>query len=211
VDTDSAETRRRILLAARKAFSRSGYDATTVKQVAAESGLTAASVYYYFRFKYDLFAEVYRDMQRTILAEFRSAVDQEATLLGRLDALLDATADIQARDPLLADFVSMAPVEIRRHPEIRDAIRDEARALYRLIEGVVKEGAEDLKPNVDPVMVSDVIFALIAGLGQMATGATPKSKFKRTTEGMKLLLRNQFFDRPLPCSTRSAVARKSRR
>jgi AcrR family transcriptional regulator len=211
VDTDSAETRNRILLTARNAFTRSGYDATTIKGVAAESGLTAASVYYYFRFKYDLFVEVYRDIQHTILNEFRAAIDGEATLLGRLSALLDTIAARQARDPSLADFVSVAPIEIRRHPEIRDAVHEEARALFQIIEDIVEEGKDELKPNVDPTVVANVIFALVSGLGQVATGAAPKSNFKRTTEGMKQLLNDQLFDRKPHRSTRAASARKSSR
>jgi AcrR family transcriptional regulator len=174
-------------------FSTTGYDASTIKDIAAQSGLSAASVYYYFQFKHELFAEVYRDYQNWLLTEFRAAIDGSETLIGRLNALLDAVASTQAQDPSLADFVSVAPAEIRRHREIRDAVRDESRTIYRIVEEVVNDGRDELRPGVDASVVINVVVAIVSGLGQLAAGSTTKAHFQEATDGMKQLLNDKLF------------------
>jgi AcrR family transcriptional regulator len=150
-------------------------------------------VYYYFQYKHELFVEVYREYQKWLLTEFHSAIDGADTLVGRLNALLDAVASTQAQDPALADFVSVAPAEIRRHPEIRDAVREESRTIYRIVEEVVRQGEGELQPGVDAASVVRVVIALVSGLGQLAAGTTTKAHFQEATDGMKQLLNDQLF------------------
>ena len=55
---DAAATREAILLSARKAFSKSGYDGAGLREIAAGAGVTAMMVNRYFGTKEQLFAEV---------------------------------------------------------------------------------------------------------------------------------------------------------
>lgn len=54
---DSEATRARLLEAARKAFSDTGYERTTVRQIAAEAGVNPALINRYFGGKEQLFSE----------------------------------------------------------------------------------------------------------------------------------------------------------
>jgi AcrR family transcriptional regulator len=56
----AARTRRRITEAALALFTERGYDGTSLNDVAARAGITKANVYYYFRAKSDLVADVAR-------------------------------------------------------------------------------------------------------------------------------------------------------
>ena len=55
---DAEATREAILVSARKAFARSGYDGAGLREIAAEAGVTAMMVNRYFGSKQRLFAEV---------------------------------------------------------------------------------------------------------------------------------------------------------
>lgn len=69
----AADTRGRILLAARAAFGQSGYEATTIRKVAAAAGVDPALVHHYFGTKQQLFG-----------AAMQFPVDLEAVVPGLL-------------------------------------------------------------------------------------------------------------------------------
>jgi len=72
----SEETRKRILAAALRVFRRHGFDAATMRQVAAEAGVALGAAYYYFDSKDAIVMAFYAQAQ----AEMAPALD---TLLGR--------------------------------------------------------------------------------------------------------------------------------
>lgn len=61
---DAAATRHAILMSARKAFARTGYDGVGVREIAANAGVTAMLVNRYFGSKEKLFAEVAAETMR---------------------------------------------------------------------------------------------------------------------------------------------------
>lgn len=66
--TDRQEARReQILSGAARVFSRKGYHASTVDEIAKELGLTKASIYYYVRDKSDLLYQLYKRAMSALL------------------------------------------------------------------------------------------------------------------------------------------------
>ncbi|MCL5271288.1 MAG: TetR/AcrR family transcriptional regulator [bacterium] len=78
VKPNGHKARERIMQAAIELFSRQGYDATPVREIVREAGVTKPVLYYYFKNKDDLFQQVIADL-----------LDNFA---GRLQAICDATA-----------------------------------------------------------------------------------------------------------------------
>jgi len=74
-DTDSAETRQRILEVARGAFASGGYDSSTNRDLAAEVGIAAGALYYYYPSKLDLYLAVHEDVQRRVYGRFNEAAE----------------------------------------------------------------------------------------------------------------------------------------
>ena len=110
---NSADTRQAILEAARALFAERGYGAVTNKDVASAAGITTGALYHYVESKLDLYAEVDRDMQRTIYRRFQDAVVSSDTFLGKLTAVLEAAHQMGIEDPSLAGFVGQcAPIPV---------------------------------------------------------------------------------------------------
>ena len=80
---EAAETRRRVLRAARTVFARQGVARTSLEQVAAEAGVTRGAVYWHFRNKADLFYQMREEFS--------------LPLVDRLDLAL---ASVDGSDPL---------------------------------------------------------------------------------------------------------------
>ncbi|MET0309255.1 MAG: TetR family transcriptional regulator [Sphingomonas sp.] len=109
---DRLRTRGRILRSAQLAFARSGYAAASVRDIAADAGITAALVLRYFGSKEQLFAQA-------VAASFDLAEafsDVERAALGR--AFTDQLFSEQREGDLLA-MMLRAAVDPMTHPVVR--------------------------------------------------------------------------------------------
>ncbi len=141
---DSAETRQRILEAARRSFARRGYDATTNKDIADEVGITTGAIYHYFASKADLYVSVYEEVQGLVYDAFEKAIVDHVSFAQRLDAALDAAVLVNRHDSSIAGFVVGVPDERARHEELRERLTElqgRGRAFFkRIVEDAVRHG-----------------------------------------------------------------------
>ena len=75
---EAAETRATLLLAGRSVFTEKGFIDTTLEEVGARAGVTTGAVYHHFRDKRELFATVFRDLERELDAVGRAAARSSA-------------------------------------------------------------------------------------------------------------------------------------
>ena len=118
-DTDSAETRAKILAAARTCFARSGYDRTTNKEIAEEAHFSSGTIYHYFSSKPALFVAVANEVQRVFFSRYFETLPPDGSLVDCLVRLVDVMREVSADDPTVAAFMSIWAVEYGRHDEIR--------------------------------------------------------------------------------------------
>lgn len=86
--TKADAQRDRILRAATEIFSRRGYRATSMNEVAAEVGLRKPTLYHYFHSKEELLVRLYEDVLAESLALAREIVATSGTPIGALRELL---------------------------------------------------------------------------------------------------------------------------
>ena len=207
---NGVDTRRRIVVAARGCFGRYGYDKTINKDIAAAAGITQAAIYHYFPSKRDVFVAAYREMQETTFARFETVVATETTLVAKVKAMLDRAADMHASDRTLATFTSVAPIEIQRHPDLRKALGDEASKVYRFFQGVVEASRTDLRADVDPTSVVNLLVAVTAGFSQFGATARADRSHRDAIEALERLVDGTLFAHP-PAEARANPQPKRRR
>lgn len=164
----SAATRTRIQNAALDLFSRDGYQATTMRAIAAESGLSLGNAYYHFESKEDLVHELARrlvdDQLRAARPRLRSGNNLQDNIRVVLDAALDAVAPFRGFGPVLirsslgggaaADVSKAKEFALWRQavgaslPRPPAAIRDDLPELLWLVQrGVIIFWAYDSSPD----------------------------------------------------------------
>ena len=116
---DKEDRRKAILAAAAEVFAKSGYQRTTVDQIAAAAGVAKGSIYLYFQSKEDLFHALFEDIVReaSVPAENDGSIAGPRGLEGVRRALLDVVAAIDRDDsviPLTLEFWSVCGVEETR-------------------------------------------------------------------------------------------------
>ena len=94
--TKGEQTRRVIAEAAMRLFRENGYEATTMRAIAAEAGVATGNAYYYFDSKEELIQEYYARNQADHAAACRAVLDGETRLGPRIRGVLRALIDVQA-------------------------------------------------------------------------------------------------------------------
>ena len=123
-EADSAATKRRILDVARAAFASGGYDSSTNRDLAAQVGITAGALYYYYPSKLDLYLAVHEDVQQRVYGRFNEAVDGARRFLDAFDSVLDVAHQLNEADPTIAAFIGVTRADMRRHAEISASLAD---------------------------------------------------------------------------------------
>ncbi len=90
------QTRSAIVAAALRLFRESGYDATTMRAVATEAGVSTGNAYYYFASKEELLREFYARSQAEHAAASRAVLAAETEFAARLRGTLRALIDVLA-------------------------------------------------------------------------------------------------------------------
>jgi AcrR family transcriptional regulator len=171
-DTTSDETRARVLLAARNCFSEYGYSKTTNKDIAEAAGITTGAIYHYFDSKQSLFAAVTAEVNAVVLDEFERAAAEQDSLVDRLHALLDAASRLHNDDRSLARFSATFPIELNRHPELREHLKEadvgRSRRFYRRLADEASARGE-LPDDMTPADIANMITAVTVGLAYFGT------------------------------------------
>lgn len=113
------KSRARIHAAARELFRERGFDATTLRAIAARAGMGTSSIYRHIRSKEELLVEQLGDLQEEAWQRFRKGEDRVAPARERMRHFLDAEHALLAKDPDLTTIALRATT----HPEARVARR----------------------------------------------------------------------------------------
>jgi len=189
--TDSKDTKKQILDAARTCFAAAGYNATSNKDIALQAGITPGSIYHHFDNKADLFLSVHRDLQQAVVSQCRAAIEGRETFIEAAMSLLDAVADIQLNIPSYSKFNAVVRTEASRNPDIEVAREDqEWRAFY---DGLAKLGVQTGEVDADNERAVRTIFAtLILGLTHHSAEASRKAH-EEAIRGVKMLLQGTLI------------------
>ena len=107
------QTRAKVLAAARHLFSEAGYEGATIRDIAAEAGMSTGAVFANFADKSDLFREIMIADMESLVEAMRDGVSRgrgvDDTLL-KLYALYKqaTTGDVNTKRPGAMDFVGRA-------------------------------------------------------------------------------------------------------
>ena len=165
--SEEHRTRRReeILDAARRCFSRYGYEGATVARLEAETGLSRGAIFNYFERKEDIFvALVERDSER--IGEIWVEEGYEAALRTLL-----------AEDPDWLGVYLETGRRLRTDPEFRERRFQAGRDAGRQIEGRIAREREEgtLRDDVSVETLTTFMALVMDGLAtRAAAGVTPK-------------------------------------
>ncbi len=159
------DTRRRLLDIARGVFAERGYDAATNKEIADIALMTTAALYYHFPSKRDLYLSVHEDAREQVYTRFEEVLDPDGTFAEQLLAVFYATHELNEEDPTLAQFLASARTDMKRRPDLTEALSERISFRQDFFDKIVEVGVRtgEIKPaHRDHVSV--FIIAMITGM-----------------------------------------------
>ena len=131
------QTRAAIVDAALVLFRERGYDATTMRDIAARAGVSTGNAYYYFASKEELVQEYYAIAQGEHLAASAAVLAAEtdlgARLRGTVRALIDVSAPYHSFAATFYKYAAEPSSPLSPFSKESSPSRDAALALYRQV------------------------------------------------------------------------------
>jgi AcrR family transcriptional regulator len=146
-----SDRRRRILHAARHRFAASGFESTTVRQIADDVGLLAGSLYYHFANKEEMLTETVRDVVYRLRDGAEEIHQRDADPETRLVALIFFDVEERTTDQEVHAILHQERGYFRRNPDlhyIATARRQHYLVWRTLLEQGIAEGYFSADINV---------------------------------------------------------------
>lgn len=174
VNKNSDETRQAILDVALISFANNGYRATSTRDIADRAGVTAGSIYHYFKNKHTLFLEIYNQVHESSIAAARELLQQSDQLTAGWADLAERFFDHHEQNVNIAKFNAVARHEAIRDPSIAEALYDnEWKALFQTVaDKAVKNG--EIAAKKAQVLAS-VLWTIMQGVSLHAAEASAKN------------------------------------
>jgi len=161
---ERAETRQRILDAAREMFVRNGYEATTMRAIADRIEYTATAIYHHFRNKEELLTELCNIDFRALAAAFHR-IGQIEDPIERVRRIGAAYVDFALEHPMQYQLMFMTPHPVKDMKGITrgDASQDAYAFLREAWAAAIATGR--LRPEFqDPEELAQMSWASLHGL-----------------------------------------------
>jgi len=153
-----------ILSAAKRVFSRKGYEATTMEDIASEAGFGKASLYFYFKRKKEVFLSLIKDGlegQRKLLKEI---MNSQLSNVERLEAVLSKMFEYVREN---REFMRIVHSESQKLyattlREVRSSIIKEHRNTMEGIASIVRDGIKSGEfRKVEPTLAAASFMGII--------------------------------------------------
>lgn len=192
----AAETRERILRAAREVFSELGYDAATFQAIAIRADLTRPAINHYFASKSVLWAEVVEQTNTTIVSEAIARAHEHTSLIERLSAFLSVATQSNSEDRSAAAFLVTSVLESQRHPELvndeHDSLKNSRKFVSAAVHDAIQQG--ELSADTDVTHLVEMLVAVVWGMGFYAGFVGDRSDLSAVVHKLELLLAGKLWN-----------------
>lgn len=186
----SAQTRGRILEAAREVFTEVGFDAATFQEIANRADLTRPAINHYYDSKHALYRHVVEQANASVIAAGLELAEQEKTFLGRVRAFLRASVQTGDCDRAAAAFLVSSVLESQRHPELNGDDGQSLELTRQFARNAIRDGmaAGELRADLNARAATEMLVAAFWGLGFYAGLVGDAKRLGMVTEEFLALL-----------------------
>ena len=191
----AADTRKRIVRAARSVFSECGYEAATFQEIAVRADLTRPAINHYFSSKQLLYREVVDETNELVITAAVERAQRETTLIGRLSAFIAGATQAVSENPSSAAFLMIAALESQRHPELRGveagSVHSTREFLARALDDAIERG--EITTETDRASLTEMLVMLLCGVGFYAGFVGSREQMDGVTLQLQQLMTGKLW------------------
>jgi len=135
---DAASRRDIVVEAAAKQFAKHGYDATTMRNIAASTGILPGSMYYYFSSKEELFAAVHEKAINDICDGVLRMINPANDAWKRLEQASQGYLEAMLNNSIYASII-VTEFPRRRAPKLREKLISDRQRFEAIFVGIIDE------------------------------------------------------------------------
>lgn len=166
---EAAVTRQRLLDAALKVFSRRGYAAARLEDIADEAGVTRGAIYWHFKNKADLYNTLVGETLGGIQGVVDRAVGQGGTFLEIQRRVMIYITTLPEVDETYRAVMELTVLKTGYAPELAEGLRaknEASRQLEAELAGYYRMGIEEgeVRADLDPAIAARSMLAFMNGI-----------------------------------------------
>ncbi|MEG3849095.1 helix-turn-helix domain-containing protein [Microcoleus sp. herbarium19] len=180
------DTKKRILQAAQRLFARSGYDATTTRDLAAAAGVAEGTLFRHFDNKKAILVEVATEGWVELLTDLLTELSEMGSYKAVAQVMRRRMLNIREN----SDMMRVCFLEAQFHPDLRDKIQLEVIGKMSIVAEAFFETAMEkgVYRKMNPKIVAQVFLGMfaVAGFSQntiMEPNASPQD-MQEMAEGL---------------------------
>ena len=153
-----------ILRSAMRSFARKGYAATTLRSVAAQAGVTAPMVSYYFKSKENLYLSIAKIVMASVETEVARALETPNNFREAVEAIARAHVELVDRSPSAVQFMLAmlyGPQEGHPEPDLDRMYAATGRMIAETFDRGIRSGELKLRAGVTVPFLVDHFASLI--------------------------------------------------
>ncbi|WP_316799171.1 TetR/AcrR family transcriptional regulator [Pedobacter frigidisoli] len=175
--TEKTDKKQAILDAAEKLFCETGYEGTSTRQIAKESGANMAMINYYFGSKEGVFIEIMNNRIAGFSSQLRIINEDKITSLEKLHKVIEGYANRILANTAFHKMMHRE-LSLTQRPEMYDKIKDAMSHNMQLIDRIINEGMENGTFNqIDGRMIIATIMGTLTNIVISPNKVMPCSNF----------------------------------
>ncbi|RBQ04909.1 TetR/AcrR family transcriptional regulator [Pedobacter miscanthi] len=162
--TEKVDKKQAILDAAEKLFCETGYEGTSTRQIAKESGANMAMINYYFGSKEGVFMEIMNERIAGFASQLKIINEDKISALEKLHRVIEGYVN-RIMSNIAFHKMMHRELSLTQRPEMYDKIKDAMSHNMQLIDRIITDGIEDGTFNkVDVRMVIATIMGTVTNI-----------------------------------------------
>lgn len=189
--TEKVDKRQAILEAAEKLFCETGYEGTSTRQIAKESGANMAMINYYFGSKEGVFVEIMNERIASFGSQLKIINEDKISALEKLHRVIEGYVNRILNNTAFHKMMHRE-LSLTQRPEMYDKIKDAMSHNMQLIDRIITDGIEDGAFNkVDVRMVIATIMGTITNVVISPNKVMPYSNFDLNNPKDKKIIKDR--------------------
>lgn len=156
---ETTDVRERILDSARALFTEKGYEGTSVRDIASDSGTNVAMVNYYFRSKFNLFEKIFEESFDELVGQVFSVLRSDAPFPEIIETWVDTYFKVLANYPETPNFILTAA---HQNPEglTQKALKYTPDAVFARLSALIEAEAD--KGNIKKIPAENLALMILS-------------------------------------------------